>query len=176
MPGYSPAIEEQMRAFYHSLSEKDRRRYAAIEAAKLGDGGISYVARVLAWDRHTITQGLQELTAPEALHQSRLRRVGGGRKPSHEVIPGLEAAFLQVLQTIPPAHVSSVVDWPTEAGRDRGASRKIPLEVCAAQRAQLRGCPETFAHRCPEIMQPPCGNATQGDRRERVGSASDVYD
>jgi hypothetical protein len=98
MPGYSPALEEQMRAFYHSLSEKDRRRYAAIEASKLGYGGISYVARVLDCDRHTITQGLQELTAPEALQQSRIRRVGGGRKPSHEILPGLEAAFLQVLQ------------------------------------------------------------------------------
>ena len=33
---YSPAIEAQMCAFYVSLSEKDRRRYAAIEARKLG--------------------------------------------------------------------------------------------------------------------------------------------
>src|SRR4030095_7320336 len=36
LAGYSPTIEAQMRAFYQSLSEKDRRRYAAIEACKLG--------------------------------------------------------------------------------------------------------------------------------------------
>jgi len=36
MHRYSPAIEEQIAAFYQSLSEKDRRRYAAIEACKLG--------------------------------------------------------------------------------------------------------------------------------------------
>jgi hypothetical protein len=29
MPQYSSAIEDQMRPFYQSLSEKDRRRYAA---------------------------------------------------------------------------------------------------------------------------------------------------
>jgi hypothetical protein len=98
MPRYSRAIEEQMQTFYHSLSEKDRRRYAAIEACKLGQGGISYSARVLACDRQTITQGLRELTDPEALQQTRIRRVGGGRKPCHEVIPELETAFLQVLQ------------------------------------------------------------------------------
>ena len=98
MPRYSRAIEEQMQAFYHSLPEKDRRRYAAIEACKLGQGGISYIARVLACDRQTITQGLRELTDPEALQQTRIRRMGGGRKPCHEVIPELEAAFLQVLQ------------------------------------------------------------------------------
>ena len=38
MPRYSPAIEAQMRMFYQSLSEKDRCRYAAIEARKLGRG------------------------------------------------------------------------------------------------------------------------------------------
>ena len=98
MPNYSFAIEEQMRSFYQSLSEKDRRRYAAIEAVKLGRGGISYIARVLECDRHTIRQGLEELGDPEALDQSRIRRPGGGRKPSDEVIPALESAFLQVLQ------------------------------------------------------------------------------
>ncbi len=36
---YSPEIEHSMRIFHDSLSEKDRRRYAAIEATKLGHGG-----------------------------------------------------------------------------------------------------------------------------------------
>lgn len=98
MPTYSFAIEDQMRSFYQSLSEKDRRRYAAIEAAKLGRGGISYIARVLQCDRHTIRQGLEELDDSEALDQSRIRRPGGGRKPREEIIPELERAFLQVLQ------------------------------------------------------------------------------
>jgi Rhodopirellula transposase DDE domain len=98
MPRYSPAIEAQMRTFYQSLSEKDRRRYAAIEARKLGRGGLSYIARLLSCDRHTMAQGIPELLDPEALQQTRIRRAGGGRKPSHEAIPGLEAAFLQVLE------------------------------------------------------------------------------
>ena len=41
---YSPEIEQAMRSFYDSLSEKDRRRYAAIEVAKLGYGGVEYIA------------------------------------------------------------------------------------------------------------------------------------
>lgn len=98
MPTYSFAIEDQMRSFYQSLSEKDRRRYAAIEAAKLGRGGISYIARVLQCDRHTMRQGFEELDDSEALDQSRIRRPGGGRKPREEMIPELERAFLQVLQ------------------------------------------------------------------------------
>ncbi len=38
---YTPEIEEMMQIFYQSLSEKERRRYAAIEALKIGYGGIS---------------------------------------------------------------------------------------------------------------------------------------
>jgi DDE family transposase len=98
MPHYSRAIEAQLRSFYQSLSEKDRRRYAAVEAAKLGRGGISYIARVLDCDRHTIRQGLEELGDPEALNQNRIRHPGGGRKLSDDVIPELTSAFLQVLQ------------------------------------------------------------------------------
>jgi transposase len=98
MPPYSFAIEDQMRSFYQSLSEKDRRRYAAIEAGKLGRGGISYIARVLQCDRHTIRQGLEELDDSEALDQSGIRRPGGGRKRRADMIPDLEHAFLQVLQ------------------------------------------------------------------------------
>ena len=95
---YSPEIEEQMEAFYQSLSEKDRRRYAAIEACKLGRGGLSYMARVLSCDRHTIAQGVQELADPAALQRAGIRRTGGGRKQSQEIIPGLDEAFLQVLE------------------------------------------------------------------------------
>ena len=54
---YSPAIEEQMQRYYKSLSEKDRRRYAAIEAVKIGYGGISYIHRVLGCVRGSIRFG-----------------------------------------------------------------------------------------------------------------------
>jgi hypothetical protein len=73
MPRYSPAIEAQMRMFYQSPSKKDRRWYAAIEARKRGRGGLSYIARILRCDRHTIIQSMQELTDPEALQQTRIR-------------------------------------------------------------------------------------------------------
>lgn len=54
-----------MKKFFNSLSEKDRRRYAAVEVAKLGHGGVEYVARVLDCDPKTIQQGREELERPE---------------------------------------------------------------------------------------------------------------
>jgi hypothetical protein len=57
----SPEIEQAMRSFYDSLSEKDRRRYAAIEVAKLGHGGAEYIAAVLGCDPKTIRPGQHDL-------------------------------------------------------------------------------------------------------------------
>ena len=43
MDAYAPEIERKMKRLFDSLSEDDRRRCAAVEATKLGHGGIEYV-------------------------------------------------------------------------------------------------------------------------------------
>jgi hypothetical protein len=77
MEVYSAEIEQKMRRFSRWLSEKDRRRYAAIEAAKLGHGGVDYIARVLACDPKTIRHGLRDLEASEDEAAGRIRKKGG---------------------------------------------------------------------------------------------------
>ncbi len=77
---YRPDIEQLLRQYYQSLSEKDRRRFAALEAIKLGHGGIRYIAKVLACDPQTVKDGMRELQQlPEAPAGSRVRKPGGGR-------------------------------------------------------------------------------------------------
>ena len=39
-------IEQNMRNLYETLSEKDRRRFAALQAQYLGHGAIKYLAEV----------------------------------------------------------------------------------------------------------------------------------
>jgi len=95
---YSPAIEEQMQRYYQSLSEKDRRRYAAIEAVKLGYGGISYIHRVLGCVRGSIRLGIAELSDPASMSEIRQRTAGGGRKSAFETIAELDAACLRVIE------------------------------------------------------------------------------
>ena len=80
---YSPEVAGSIRNFYDTLSEKDQRRYAAVEARRLGHGGIEYVAEVLECSRRTIERGLTELDAlPHDPAAGRVRRPGGGRKKS----------------------------------------------------------------------------------------------
>ena len=73
---YSAEIEHSMRMFHASLSEKDRRRYAAIEAAKLGHGGVEYISTLLGCDPKTIRQGLGELEGEAELDTGRSRKRG----------------------------------------------------------------------------------------------------
>jgi len=65
MMGYDKTIEIKMQRLFSTLSEKDRRRYAGIEAAKLGHGGIDYVSGLFEMDAKTVRRGLTELESPE---------------------------------------------------------------------------------------------------------------
>ena len=78
---YEPQIEERMRLFYQTLSEKDRRRYAALEAQRLGRGGAVYIAGVLGCSVRTIERAASELNLlPFDAAAGRVRTAGGGRK------------------------------------------------------------------------------------------------
>jgi hypothetical protein len=98
MKAYSAETEERMRNFYGSLSEKDRRRYAAVEAEKLGYGGITYICRVLQCDMDRVRRGIEELKHPLPEKEERIRRPGGGRRSVLSDAVGLDEAFLTVLK------------------------------------------------------------------------------
>ena len=98
MGPYAPEIEAAMKHFYNSLDEKNRRRYAGIEALKLGLGGRNYIARVLGCSRRTVTRGAKEdsgLSGQET--EARIREVGGGRKPYTHHWEEIDAKFLEAL-------------------------------------------------------------------------------
>lgn len=61
MEAYSKEIEENMNHFYESLSEKDRRHYVAVEAERIGHGGVTYIAELFNCSRQTIYDGIGEL-------------------------------------------------------------------------------------------------------------------
>ena len=77
MQAYSDRVEAHMQALYRSLSEKDRRRYAAVEAEKLGHGGVEYVSELFGCDPHTVRHGwedIEQLPQDEAV--GRVRKKG----------------------------------------------------------------------------------------------------
>jgi hypothetical protein len=100
MEGYPLEAEETMRRFYHSLNEKDRRRFAGWEALRFGPGGRNYIARVVGCSRNTVSKGAREVSGlPTHEVEQRIRTKGGGRK-RYTVTwgPVLDEKFLTVLR------------------------------------------------------------------------------
>lgn len=79
---YSTEIEQAMRRIFQSFDERTRRFYAAIEARKLGHGGIAYISELLRYDRKTIRRGLRELPdTTEPLPPGLARKKGADENP-----------------------------------------------------------------------------------------------
>jgi len=105
MQPYTPETEKAMRSFYNSLNEKDARRYAGVEALKLGRGGRNYVAMILGCRRRTVSKGAKEVSSMsnKEIHEQigepkRIRQGGGGRKSSQKTYPDIDEKFQQVLR------------------------------------------------------------------------------
>ena len=97
---YGPEIEQAMQKYYATLSEKDQRRYAAIEALKLPPVEHSYIAKLLGCSLQTVRRGLADLAAlpAEPQYEPAVRQPGGGRKGYATTHPDIDAQFLAVLQ------------------------------------------------------------------------------
>jgi len=83
---------------YNSLSEKDRRRYAAVEAKKWGHGGILYITTLFGCDQTTIRRGLSDLDDEKKMELPNIRQVGGGAKSKIDTIERIDEIFLDVLK------------------------------------------------------------------------------
>lgn len=86
---YTKKTEMLMQLHFSRLSEKDRRRYAALEALKFERGGNSYISLLLGIDRKTIIQGQKELIAlseqTDQIPLDKQRHPGGGRKKNDTI-------------------------------------------------------------------------------------------
>ena len=99
MKKYPEEIEKQIKDFYKSLAEKERRRYAGIEALKLGHGGVSYISEILKCDYGTVLKGQKELKCGlDKYEAARQRKEGGGRKSILLTREGIDEAFLEVVE------------------------------------------------------------------------------
>lgn len=97
---YLAEIEQVMKKYYATLAEKERRRYAAVEAIKLGPEGIAYIAQLLGCSEKTVRRGIVEMEnmAEEPPDEPGQRRPGGGRKGYEEKHPDIDTHFLAVVK------------------------------------------------------------------------------
>ena len=84
--------------YFQSVSEKDKRRFAGLEARRLGWHGVKAVSQFYGLHPNTVRKGKQELHKPPCEQTSRIRREGGGRKRAEVKYAHLDIAFLDVLK------------------------------------------------------------------------------
>lgn len=73
-------LHQQMNLLLSRLDEPQRRWYAAVEANRLGRGGVRRVADITGLDEPTIRRGQREVAGSLAdVPGKRQRRPGGGR-------------------------------------------------------------------------------------------------
>jgi hypothetical protein len=173
MQPYAPELEQTMRQFYDSLSEKDRRRYAGVEALKLGPGGRNYIARILGCSRRTVTKGAKEISgwpgrevdqrlgeptqAPAVA--ARIRQAGGGRKPYTADTPA--AILIKQVNEPLPRPSQFVADLPE-------AVEKVLLKI-AAKTLRVRCVEHDVVIHVKHLGPPPwCGSESGlGNQRRK---------
>jgi hypothetical protein len=84
--GLSPELKAAMILFFSLLDEQQRRLYAGLEAYKLGYGGDRKISEFLGVGVHTVARGRRELFG-EQVYRERVRKEGGGRKPTEKKRP-----------------------------------------------------------------------------------------
>ena len=82
-PGEHPdqKLHQQMNLLVSRLDEQQRRWYVAVEANRLGHGGVRLLSQITGLDEKTIQRGQQELEQGLADRPSDQIRVAGGGRP-----------------------------------------------------------------------------------------------
>jgi hypothetical protein len=137
-PAYDATHEETMQLSCRSLPEDNRRRYAAVDALKIGNEGVPHVAWVSGMSRRTINTGIRELEG-----------MGDGDR-DHPQRP----------VAISSGYVVAAAGAPADARRRAALGGDAARGAASAQRRQPDGC-EPALHR-PEAHAIDAGAARAG--------------
>ena len=162
--------------FFRSLNERDRRRYAAVEAAKLGHRGIEYVSQLLGCDPKTIGRGIAELQSEDDLTMDGQRKNKVGRKPLIETSPQLVDNFLAVLRDHTAGDpMREDVKW-TNLSRRQISSRLMELGTPAGKNVVSRLLHEHgYRRRKPQKKRTMGQHADRNAQFERITELKQAY-
>jgi transposase len=150
-------LESKYRGLCDELSEFTRRRWAAVEAASLGRGGITAVSAATGLAHSTIRRGIRELDAGDAVAFGQQRRTGAGRKRIEVVDPGVKATLEHLVEPDCRGDPQSPLRWTCKS------TRRLAQELTAQGHAVG---PTTVRYLLKEA-----GYSLQSNRKTREGHA-----
>jgi hypothetical protein len=145
-------IRDRFSALSPHLNERERRLFAATEAAAAGYGGIAAVSAATGIAVSTIGRGLKDLSEASGLVPGRVRRAGGGRKPLVADNPGLLRDLMALVEPGERGDPMSPLRWTCKslrklaaelAARGHRISRTVVGELLKAQKFSLQANSKT---------------------------------
>src|SRR5262249_26540687 len=110
-------IEAKYQGLSAELTERGRRRWAAVEAVSLGRGGISAVRAATGPAHRTIPRGIRGLDTGHDPPPGYERRPGAGRKPVATADPGIRAALERLVEPGSRGDPQSPLRWTCKSTR-----------------------------------------------------------
>jgi len=145
-------IRDRFTALSPHLNERERRLFAATEAAAAGYGGIVAVSGATGIAVSTIGRGLKDLAEAGGLLAGRVRRAGGGRKPLVVSNPDLLRDLMALVEPGARGDPMSPLRWTCKSLRQLAAelvarghrvSRTVVGELLKAQKFSLQANSKT---------------------------------
>ena len=150
-------IETRFQMLAPFLNERTRRLAAAAEAAAIGRGGISRVARATGVSRRAIRAGLVQLQSPQAAASDRIRRVGGGRRKTVVTDTTLRSDLERLIDPVTRGDPESPLRWTCKS------VRKLAEE--------LRGMGHATSRRMVAALLHELGYSLQANRKTFEGKS-----
>src|SRR3954468_10047667 len=150
-----PEIKTRFEMLAPFLNERTRRLAAAAEAASIGRGGVSRVARATGVSRRAVAAGLAELQAQDDLGSDRIRRAGGGRKRAVEIDATLRSDLERLIDPVTRGDPESPLRWTCKS------IRKLAEE--------LKRMGHATSHRMVAELLHELGYSLQGNRKTIEG-------
>src|SRR3954447_22476678 len=136
------------------LNERTRRLAAAAEAAAIGRGGISRVARATGVSRRAIRSGLAQLRSPVTSDDGdRIRRAGGGRRKVVATDTTLKSDLERLIDPVTRGDPESPLRWTCKSvrklaeelqGMGHATSRRMVAELLHELGYSLQANRKTF--------------------------------
>lgn len=110
---------------FNSLSENNKRWFAAQKSIEIGYGGTSYISALTGLSRTTIAQGIKEVTSEkDDLLEDRIRHVGGGRKKLERVDSKIISTLKNILESDISGNPMNALMWISKSTRNIEAELK----------------------------------------------------
>jgi transposase len=148
-------IKRKFKELGPALDERARRLWVATEAKALGHGGIAIVVEGTGISRSTVSRGIRELEADQTVEPGRVRRAGGGRKPTIEKDPKILTDLGGLLEPSISGDPQSPLRWTSKS------VRKLADE--------LRHMGHDVSHRLVAQLLHDAGYSLQGNRKDKEG-------